>query len=195
MIILIFVGGIYILNEPEWFLTNHTKTDTAKDETTDDGTGGNKGIIFVSSSSTNEVTLATTTEDVTDDEQKLTGNAIYTGKKEPGNILLIDFVYLEKTGFVVVYENTFEPTGELLGVSLKLSAGEHVKVPIRLSRKTKDGEVFTAMLHSDNGDGIFTIANDPPLRDEEENSFFTNIIIQSLSPEEREDASDKPKTE
>ena len=109
------------------------------------------------------------------------------GKKNPGKNIDIDIVILKKGGFVIIYENTFEPTGELLAISKYLSAGEHIKVPLHLFREAKDGEVFTAMLHADDGDKIFDLSKDAPVRNDKGEGVYTELIIENLMPVEEDE--------
>lgn len=136
---------------------------------------------------------ATTTENNTKEAEQKTEknikenktvekNFIYIGSKNPGKNIDIDVVFLKQEGFVVVYENTFEPTGELLAVSKYLEAGEHVKIPLQLLRKVQDGEVFTAMLHIDDGDKLFSLSDDVPIRDDSGEGVYAQIVIKNFMP-------------
>jgi hypothetical protein len=132
---------------------------------------------------TNKGSLLSTVSEVQNNDivKKAPDNSIFAGKQAPGRSLVLDRVVLKNGGYVVVYENTPEPTGEILGTSKYLSAGEHVRVPVILSRDVKNGEVFNAMVHGDNGDKKFDITKDAPLRDRDGNGYFTNIEIQNIS--------------
>ena len=55
---------------------------------------------------------------------------LYTGIKQPGRVVVIDIVKFVKDGYIVIYENTLEPTGELLGVSSFLRTEEYTNIPI-----------------------------------------------------------------
>ena len=104
---------------------------------------------------------------------------IYFEKKAPGNDIEINAVFLKQGGFVVVYENTAVPMGELLAISKYLEVGEHFEIPLHLFRKTKDGEVFTVMLHADDGDKKFDLSKDAPVRDDKGEGVYTELIIES----------------
>lgn len=90
-------------------------------------------------------------------------NAIYVAEQVPSKIVSAAVVHLEKPGFVVIHEDAAGVPGAILGVSGLLAAGE-TKSPalISLSRATKDGETIYAMLHLDNGDGVFDVGGDKP---------------------------------
>jgi hypothetical protein len=118
------------------------------------------------------------TQNKEDTAQNKPENMLSAGKQSPGKMLVIDSVILKNGGYVIVYENTSEPTGEILGASQYLSVGEHTNISISLSRKVTSGEFFNAMIHGDNGDHVFDIVKDAPLRDKDGNGYFINIEIQ-----------------
>ncbi len=93
-------------------------------------------------------------------------NAIYVSEQAPGERVSISMVRLEKPGFVVIHEDDGGAPGKILGTSQLLSAGENQDIAqILLSRPTQDGETLYAMLHIDDGNGIFDAAKDKPAVD------------------------------
>ncbi len=91
-------------------------------------------------------------------------NAIYVADQAPAQAVLVAVVRLEQTGLVVIHEDKSGQPGQILGTSAVLSAGETKNLtPIKLSRLTKDGETLYAMLHLDDGDGVFDPAKDRPV--------------------------------
>ena len=93
-------------------------------------------------------------------------NAIYVAEQAPSRTLAVAVVRLEKPGFVVVHEDVAGITGGILGASGLLTAGEtNNPASIPLSRLTQDGETLYAMLHLDDGDGIFDSVKDKPALD------------------------------
>lgn len=93
-------------------------------------------------------------------------NAIYVAEQEPTDTVSVWVARFEKPGFVVIHEDAAGSPGKILGISPLLLAGENKNLPpIKLSRKTTDGETIYAMLHLDNGDGKFDAANDKPALD------------------------------
>ena len=94
-------------------------------------------------------------------------NAIYVAEQVPSRNVLVAVVHLEDLGFVVIHEDASGVPGTILGTSGLLAAGE-TKSPaamILLSRVTKDGETIYAMLHLDDGDGVFDAEKDKPAKD------------------------------
>ncbi len=93
-------------------------------------------------------------------------NAIYVAEQAPSRTLSVAVVHLEKPGFVAIHEDAAGAPGGILGVSGALPAGETNKVAaIPLSRLTRDGETLYAMLHLDDGDGVFNAVKDKPALD------------------------------
>lgn len=106
-------------------------------------------------------------------------NAIYAAEQLPGNSVIISVARLEKPGFVVIHEDNAGTPGNILGVSNLLQEGETRDLPaIQLSRTTEDGEDIYAMLHLDDGDGIFDAVKDLPALDSTTNSpVMTTVTI------------------
>ncbi len=106
-------------------------------------------------------------------------NAIYVAEQSPSKTVSVAVARLEKTGFVAIYEDNAGPLrrsfseaseaskpGKILGASGILQAGDTKNLtPITLSRATADGETLYAMLHLDDGDGVFDPAKDKPALD------------------------------
>ncbi|MBI3420716.1 MAG: hypothetical protein HY006_01510 [Candidatus Sungbacteria bacterium] len=93
-------------------------------------------------------------------------NAIYVAEQAPSKTLTVAVVRLEKPGFVVVHEDVAGVPGGILGASAVLPVGEtHNLSAILLSRMTRDGETLYAMLHVDDGDGVFDAGKDKPVLD------------------------------
>lgn len=120
-------------------------------------------------------------EDIVEDKET-SKEFIYFGQKNPGNDIYIDVVFLKQGGFVIAYENTAEPMGELLAISKYLEVGEYFKIPLHLFRETKDGEIFNVMLHVDNGDKVFSLLDDMPVRGDDGEGVYTQLIIKNIIP-------------
>jgi hypothetical protein len=88
-------------------------------------------------------------------------NAIYVAEQAPSRTLVVAVVRLANPGFVVVHEDAASTPGGILGVSELLTTGETKDLTlIPLSRMTQDGEMLYAMIHLDDGDGIFDALKD-----------------------------------
>ena len=93
-------------------------------------------------------------------------NAIYVAEQAPSRTIAIDVVRLEKSGFVVVHEDASGEPSKILGASGILGAGETRNIAaVPLSRITRDGETLYAMIHVDDGDGVFDPLKDKPALD------------------------------
>lgn len=107
----------------------------------------------------------------------------FSAFKEPGESVIIDSVEIKNGGYVVIHESIYreedvirEP-GDIIGSSALLLPGESQDILVELERTTKDGEEFIAMLHHDNGDGIFVAADDVPIKDENGDIVLMPFLI------------------
>ena len=95
VIVILGVGGVYLLLQPNTLQPENKTTDT-----------------FATSTSTTTGYLleedGSGEEDFSKEKTVATKDFIYIGKKNPGKEINIDIVSLKQGGFVVIYENTFE---------------------------------------------------------------------------------------
>jgi hypothetical protein len=103
-------------------------------------------------------------------------NAIYVATQHPDEHVHVSMSVLKSGGYVVVHANNEGKPGSILGNSSLLPAGGSENFDVELSRSSKDGEIMHAMLHMDNGDGIFNAADDAPIKD-----IDGNIIMMQFS--------------
>ena len=173
----VIAGGFYLLTQQENVVYENIYSEEIE----------SSNVTATGTVSTAENFTKETGQESEEKSKTIEKELIYMGKKNPGKNIDIDIVILKKGGFVIIYENTFEPTGELLAISKYLSAGEHIKVPLHLFREAKDGEVFTAMLHADDGDKIFDLSKDAPVRNDKGEGVYTELIIENLMPVEEDE--------
>ena len=166
----VIAGGFYLLSQQNAAIYENIYLENA----------GLLNVIATSTASTTESFVKEADQETEEENKTIKKELIYIGKKNPGKNIDIDVVVLKKGGFIIIYENTFEPTGELLAISKYLPKGEHIKVPLRLFREVKNGEVFTAMLHADDGDKIFDLSNDSPVRDNKGEGVYTELVIEDV---------------
>lgn len=114
---------------------------------------------------------------------KLGDNAIYVADQKPGSLININYVSLEKSGYVIIHEDLKGKLGSIAGSTKILSKGELANIPAVLLRPVSQGEVFYAVLYEDSGDGIFSPNLDAPLRDEEGNIMSMKFYIDRNAPE------------
>ncbi len=116
-------------------------------------------------------------------------NAIYVAEQKPSKTVTVAAVRLNQPGFVVIHEDAAGVPGAVLGASVLLPVGDVKNIPpLPLSRETKDGDMIYAMLHIDDGDGIFDLIRDAPARDPIGESPVTMIIHVSAKATESPDA-------
>lgn len=97
---------------------------------------------------------------------KVGKNAINVNEQKLGDTATVSFVVLEKKGYVVVHEMVAGKPGKVLGVSTILSEGKTDNVEVPLSSTLLAGKSYGAMLHLDNGDGVFNVGSDVSANDE-----------------------------
>jgi hypothetical protein len=90
-----------------------------------------------------------------------------------GESIMVDYVLLERRGFVGIHGQIDGKPGEVIGVSSLLEAGETENVNVTLKREVQEGEILFAILHKDDGDGEFSFPGpDTPVTDD-----YKNIIM------------------
>ena len=110
-------------------------------------------------------------------------NAIYVSSVKPATNIKVGFAVLAGGGYVVIHEDSKGSPGAIIGSSDRLSPGENRGFDIALSRESVDGETFHAMLHSDNGDGIFNAVDDFPVKDSQGNIILMKFQISNRAEE------------
>ncbi len=83
---------------------------------------------------------------------------------------------MAKPGYVAVYE----PNGELVGASRFIPAGLKVNARVSLTKKYDNGQTLIAKLHKDNGDGIFNLVEDFPVKDKSKKEIAEAFRITGL---------------
>jgi hypothetical protein len=103
--------------------------------------------------------------------------------QEPGMSVIVDSVRTESPSFVVIY--TYLPNGQerVVGVSPLIMPGTTTDVPIYLQTQTRIGEVYTATLHTDKGNRVFTYGEDMPVIDAYGNPVSIGFDITSNIPQ------------
>lgn len=91
-------------------------------------------------------------------------NSTIVKDQKPGEEAMIDDVVIERKGYVVIHEDNDGKIGTIVGTSALLNAGETREVPVKM--KVHPGLSHWAMLHADNGDGVFDAKLDLPIKDE-----------------------------
>ena len=108
-----------------------------------------------------------------------------------GTSVAIESTELIAAGYVVIHEDKDGKPGPVIGNS-SLLEGRDKDVVVELTRSTSVGEVLYAMLHRDDGDGVYEFpGDDAPIKDEKESivlSKFTIIekVVEATAPSIKE---------
>lgn len=106
-------------------------------------------------------------------------NAIYVDDQLPSINVTVSFAVLEKAGFIAIHESKDGKPGATIGVSALLPAGDNRNVLIKLSRISKNGEEMFAMLHADNGNRVWNISSDAPVKDIQGNIIIMKFTVKN----------------
>ncbi len=90
-------------------------------------------------------------------------DSVETAPQKPGDFVTIPRVVLSHPGFVMIHRAQGTYPGEIVMTGNLLPAGESTNVVVH-GVKTKPGEEYFAMLHRDNGNGVYDDpGTDPPV--------------------------------
>lgn len=106
-------------------------------------------------------------------------NSIAVSSQGETNLLFTSMVELEAPGYVVVHEDSNGQPGRILGVSGIIGPGMVHGAPVSLSRSTTAGEKIYAMLHKDNGDRTFSLADDQPVQSNQGGPIMMIVEVES----------------
>lgn len=90
----------------------------------------------------------------------------------------IDFVSMSKPGFIVIHEDTNGTAGEIIGASELVDNGESRNIGIYV--RMVAGAGYYAMLHADDGDGLFNPETDGPVLDKNNEPVMTRFNANSV---------------
>lgn len=102
-------------------------------------------------------------------------NSIFVPEQAEGNQVFIRDTSSVDSGFVVIHKTEEDEiggttTGEIIGSSELIPSGNTQNFVIELTEETTEGDVLMAMLHKDDGDGVFDPALDLPVSNVEVDS-------------------------
>lgn len=107
----------------------------------------------------------------------LSSDHIFVSAQDAGATVALRELTLAVPGWAVVHEENNGFIGNALGAARK-DAGTHTDITISLLRTTEPQKRYWVVLYSDNGDRLFNLHDDFPLRDASDNpvmsSFTTN---------------------
>ncbi len=110
-------------------------------------------------------------------------NTIYVSNMKPDTKVSVAFVIFEYGGYVIIYNDSEDGSGSIIGNSTLLPQGKSREFDIALSRESVNGEAPYAMLHFDNGDGVFNPPEDPPIQDDKGNIMSMRFHVFSDATE------------
>lgn len=103
-------------------------------------------------------------------------DAMYIADQPPTSVLNASFVSPSRNAFVIAFAYVDGQRGNRLGESDLITAGPHYDVLVPLSRRVDDGEIVSAVLYEDNGNGTFD-ENDVPLLDAGGSGVYATFFI------------------
>jgi ribosomal protein L35AE/L33A len=157
-ILLIIILGIAIVVAGAVLLLVPAKVETEPDVVTNSSDSSSSGLLVGS-------------------------NAIYVADQKPGDWVSISKIVLGDSGYVVIHEYKDGVPGSILGTSVVFNKGQSDGFRILLERATQEGESLFAMLHVDNGDGVFDPAKDAPVKNAQGDIIMMRFTISSTAEE------------
>jgi len=89
-------------------------------------------------------------------------DTISVSDQSSGDSIVVDSAWLGQGGYIAVHADADGAPGSVIGVSDLLVAGNNTGVSVALDRASQSGEALYAVVHVDNGDGIFNASEDAP---------------------------------
>jgi len=109
-------------------------------------------------------------------------NTVIVSDQNSGKSVVVRLVELVNSGYVVIHEDAEGAPGGVIGVS-ELFIGSNENKTVNLERASVAGETLHAMLHTDDGDGVFTFPGpDVPLKDENDKVLTVGFQIRGQAP-------------
>ncbi|NUQ56952.1 MAG: hypothetical protein HUT38_00420 [Candidatus Paceibacter sp.] len=116
-------------------------------------------------------------------EEQMMEDSLTMMDQKPGRFVNVREAKLSKKGFIAIHEEQAGGPGSTIGNSSLLNVGTSRDTSVTLSRRSVAGENMYAMLHWDNGDGVYNTADDQPAKDKNGNTVVVKFKI-------RDDASE-----
>lgn len=116
-------------------------------------------------------------------EMETIESSIVMVDQKPGRFVNVKSATLGVKGFVTIHEDKSGDAGAAIGNSALLSKGTVKNLSVTLNRKSVAGEYLYAMLHADNGDGVFNPANDATITDKNGSMIMVKFLIRNDAEE------------
>ena len=127
--------------------------------------GKNARVIVVGEDANNGAPTTDMTDTIAASISGNVSGTLQVRNQPPGDSVLIDAVILAQNGWVVIHEDRDGQPGNILGAR-RLGGGSHTGEQVALLRGTIGGLTYYAILHNEDGDGVFNHTKDLPLKNE-----------------------------
>src|SRR3989338_9080324 len=147
-------------------------------------------IALAGCQTTNPPATNQSSADDTSQPAMIVGSDAIAVSSDGGTVTQVQFAVLSQSGFVVIHEsNDQAKPGKIIGSSQLLAAGKTENFSVT-SETLKAGQDYFAMLHFDNGDGIFDASSDPAVTDSDGNIVLMKYEVSGRGDAAREEDDD-----
>jgi len=94
-----------------------------------------------------------------------------------GSEIFIENTVLQNAGFVVIHKEENGKPGEIIGASDLLQVGTKKNFLMDIDEEVVEGDTLFAMIHTDDGDGVFDGSLDSPFIDDNGDIVLVKFII------------------
>ncbi|MDP2647921.1 MAG: hypothetical protein Q8P35_01620 [Candidatus Yanofskybacteria bacterium] len=102
-------------------------------------------------------------------------NAVNVNDQIPGLRVVVDLAILAQPGFVAIYESDNGQTGDFIGASVLLLAGDNTDIII--NARTSNEKEYIAVLHADtDNDKKFNLQSDIELKDDNGDTIMMEFM-------------------
>lgn len=106
-------------------------------------------------------------------------NSLVAADQNPENLgVLVDSVSLIAPGFVVIHEDVNGAPGAIVGVSTLMNIG--VRYNVNVIANLAPGKYYWAMVHTDDGNGVFNPATDVPAKNPNGDVVMVRFMVKGV---------------
>lgn len=144
-------------------------------------------VLFMNNAASNlsptstQTPVSTATTEVTADPNTISGivmadsSAVYVADQKPGNTVTVSTVFFHEPGYVMIHKSVNGQPGAIIGVSDYVESSKDM-LEVTVDEALVDGEEYFAMLHKDDGNGVYDDAQtDAPITDPQGNIIMMNF--------------------
>lgn len=103
-------------------------------------------------------------------------NSIVAPNQPAGYRIILSTVTMANDGWVVIHEDANGVPGNVLGAQ-RFSAGAYKDGTVELLRNTVEGDTYYAMIHTDDGDKMFDLVKDTPVKNSHDTPIMTAFNV------------------